>query len=105
MSAILKIPLNGGYVSTGADARSADDLESGELQSMSGAFYRKNDRGMAWKMPGRSEFGSAGTGTVKGIAICQFDEGGTDKLVASIGTTLVAATPGATGRLLRWLRG
>ena len=97
MSAILKLPLNGGYVSTGADARSADDLESGELQSMSGAFYRKNDRGMAWKMPGRSEFGSAGSGGVKGIAICQFDEGGTDKLVASIGTTLVAATPGATG--------
>ena len=97
MSAILKIPLNGGYVSTGADARSADDLESGELTSMRGAFYRKNDRGMAWKMPGRSEFGSAGSGGVKGIAICQFDEGGTDYLVASIGTTLVAATPGATG--------
>ena len=97
MSAILKIPLNGGYVSTGADARSADDLESGELVSMEGAFYRKNDRGMAWKMPGRSEFGSAGSTAVKGIAICQFDEGGTDKLVASIGTTLVAATPGATG--------
>jgi len=97
MSAILKIPLNGGYVSTGADARSADDLESGELTSMQGAFYRKNDRGMVWKMPGRSEFGSAGSGAVKGIAICLFDEGGTDRIVASIGTTLVSATPGATG--------
>lgn len=97
MSSILKLPLNGGYVSTGDEARSADDLEAGELVSMQGAFYRKNDRGQVWKMPGRTEFGSAGSGKVKGVAICQFDEGGTDKLVAAIGTTLVAATPGATG--------
>lgn len=97
MSSILNIPLSGGYVSTGTGARDASDLESGELQEMTGGYYRKNDPNQVWNMPGRTEFGSAGSTLVKGIAICQFDEGGTDNLVASIGTTLVSATPGATG--------
>ena len=97
MSNILPIPFNGGYVSTGTGARDASDLGTGELQEMTGGYYRKNDPNQVWNMPGRSLFGVAGSGAVKGLAICQFDEGGTDKLVASIGTTLVAATPGATG--------
>jgi len=96
MSAILKIPLNGGYVSTGTNGRAADSLDSGELVTMQSAYYRKNDPDQVWPMPGRSLFGSAGSTAIKGLAICQFDSG-TDKLVASIGTTLVAATPGATG--------
>ena len=97
MSSILDIPFSGGYVSTGTGARDASELDRGELQEMSGAYYRKNDPNQAWKMPGRALFGSAGGTTVKGIAICQFDSGGTDKLLASVGTTIVAATPGATG--------
>ena len=77
------ISLSQGYVSTGHKARSADKMERGELQSMLGAFYRKNDPNDPWKMPGRALFGSAGSGGIKGIAICQFD-GGNDKLVTSI---------------------
>ena len=97
MSSISKAPLNGGYVSTGTGARDASDLGPGELTKMSGSYYRKNDPNQAWKMPGRSVFGDAGSGGIKGISICQFDEGGTDRLVASIGTTLVSAVPGLTG--------
>ena len=97
MSHIVDIPFSGGYVSTGTGARDASSLDSGELAKMEAAYYRKNDPTQVWTMPGRTEFGSAGSGAVKGIAICQFDEGGTDKLLASIGTTLVAATPGFTG--------
>ena len=97
MSNILPIPFNGGYVSTGTGARDASDLEAGELQTMTGGYYRKNDPHQVWNMPGRSLFGSAGSGAVKGLAICQFDEGGVDRIVASIGTTLVSAPTGATG--------
>lgn len=97
MSAILEIPFSQGYVSTGDNATSAYDLKLGELAQMKGAFYRKNDAAQIWKMPGRVEFGSAGTGAIKGIAICQFDAGGTDQLVVSIGTDLVIATPGSSG--------
>jgi len=97
MSHILDIPFGNGYVSTGTGARDAASLQSGELAKMEAAYYRKNDPTQVWKMPGRALFGSAGATAVKGIAICQFDTGGTDKLVASIGTTLLAATPGATG--------
>jgi len=97
MSSILSIPFNGGYVSTGTGARDASTLDTGELVTMQSAYYRKNDPTQVWKMGGRTLFGSAGSTIVKGLAICQFDSGGTDKLVVSIGTTLVAATPGATG--------
>jgi hypothetical protein len=97
VSHILNIPFSGGYVSTGTGARDASDLDTGELQEMAGGYYKKNDPNQVWNIPGRLLFGSAGSGAVKGLAICQFDEGGTDKLVAAIGTTLVAATPGATG--------
>jgi hypothetical protein len=97
MSHILKAPFSQGYVSTGTNARAADDLDTGELTEMSGAFYRKNDANQVWKMPGRTLFGDAGSGTVKGIAICQFDSGGTDKLIASVGTSLYSASPGVTG--------
>ncbi len=64
---------------------------------MTGGYYRKNDPHQVWPIPDRDVFGSAGSTIVKGIAICQFDSGGTDKLLANIGTTVVAATPGATG--------
>lgn len=97
MSSILGVPFSGGYVSTGTNAKNAYDLDPGELVSMKGAFYRKNDPSQPWKMPGRALFGSAGSSIVKGLAICQFDSGGTDKLLASISTKIVAATPGSTG--------
>jgi hypothetical protein len=97
VSHILDIPFNGGYVSTGTGARDAASLDQGELAKMEAAYYRKNDPTQVWNMPGRSLFGSAGSTVVKGLAICQFDEGGTDKLLASISTKIVAATPGTTG--------
>ncbi len=93
MSHIIDVPVNGGYVTTGTGARSADKLGSGELVTMQSAYYKKNDPDQAWKMPGRSLFGSAGSTGIKGLAICQFDEGGTDKLVASVGTSYVGAVP------------
>jgi hypothetical protein len=97
MSSVVKARVDQGYVSSGTGSRDAADLRPGELAEMSGAFYRKNDPSQVWKMPGRAEFGDTGTTGVKGIAICQFDEGGTDRLIALAGTTLYAATPGLTG--------
>jgi hypothetical protein len=105
MSNIIPIPVNGGYVSTGTGARDASALDDGELQTMTGAYYRKNDPHQVWNIPGRSTFGSAGSTIVKGVAICQFDSGGTDKLLASISTTVVAATPGATGTFASLITG
>ena len=105
MSSILPIPFNGGYVSTGTGARDASTLDDGELVTMTGAYYRKNDPNQVWNIPGRSTFGSAGSTIVKGLAICQFDSGGTDKLLASISTTVVAATPGATGTFASLITG
>jgi hypothetical protein len=97
MSSILNVPLSQGYVSTGDNAKSAYSLEPGELVTMKGAYYRKNDASQPFKMPGRTLFGSTGGTEVIGLAICQFDEGGTDKLLASISTKIRAATPGASG--------
>jgi len=105
MSNILPIPFNGGYVSTGTGARDASTLDPGELATMTGGYYRKNDPTQVWNIPGRSTFGSAGSTIVKGVAICQFDSGGTDKLLASISTTVVAATPGATGTFASLITG
>ena len=97
MSNILPVPFHNGYVSTGTGARDASTLDSGELQTMTAAYYRKNDPTQVWNMPGRSTFASAGSTIVKGVAICQFDSGGTDRLLASISTKVVSATPGTTG--------
>lgn len=97
MPGLLDVPFSQGYVSTGDGAKNAYDLEAGELVSMRGAFYRKNDPSQPWSIPGRSLFGSAGDGPVNGLAICQFDEGGTDRLLASLSTKIVSATPGTSG--------
>lgn len=99
MSSILNSRFSGGYVSTGTGGRDASDLASGELQKMTGGYYRKDDPYQVWKMPGRALFGSAGSSGVKGIAVCQFDDGGTDLLLASIGTSIYSATPGSSGSL------
>ena len=105
MSQILDVPFGRGYVSTGTAAKSAYDLDAGELVTMKGAFYRKNDPNQPFKMKGRSAFGDTGGSAVNGLAICQFDEGGTDKLLASLSTQIVAATPGATGTFTSLITG
>lgn len=105
MSNILDVPVSQGYVSTGDKATAADSLQRGELAAMSGAFYRKNDPTQAWKILGRSTFGDAGSGRVDGIAVCQFDDGGVDKLIAAVGTSWMAATPGATGTFVSLVTG
>jgi len=98
MSSILNVRFDGGYVSTGTGGRDASDLDAGELQQMSGAYYRKDDPHQAWKMNGRSLFASTGVSSgIKGIAICQFDEEGFDKILALSGTVLYGATPGLSG--------
>ncbi len=97
MSSILNVRFGGGYVSTGTGGRDASDLDQGELQSMSGAYYRKDDPHQAWKMAGRTLFGSTVSGRVNGVVVCQFDEAGSDKLLASVGTKIYGAVPGITG--------
>lgn len=97
MSSILPFPFSGGYVSTGDGARSPYDLDAGELVSMQGAYYRKNDPTQPWKMAGRSLFGAAGSGAVNGLAICQFDEGGIDRVVALMTGKIASAPTGTTG--------
>ena len=39
---IIEVPLNQGYVTTGTGARDLD-LSKGELATMRGGYYRKND--------------------------------------------------------------
>lgn len=97
MSHIVDVVLSQGYVSTGGTGSNAYDLEPGELTKMYGAFYRKNDPKQVWKIPGRTQFANTDDGKVKGIAICQFDEGGTDRLIASATTTWYSSIPGAIG--------
>ncbi len=97
MSQIMNVRFGGGYVSTGTGGRDASDLDDGELQSMSGAYYRKDDPHQAWKMPGRSLFGATEAGRVNGVAVCQFDGDGADKILAAVGTKIYGATPGSSG--------
>ena len=84
---------NGGLVTSQDRSR----LREGEMQQATGIYYKAGDE-RAWKIPGRSAFGNTGTGDdVTGLALCQFDSGGLDKLLALSDGTLFSATPGATG--------
>jgi hypothetical protein len=90
----LIVPFSGGYVS----ARDRNDLRPGELQTATGIYYKPGDPARAHKVGGRTEFADTSSAAkIKGLALCQFDSGGTDYLVALSGTTLYGATPGATG--------
>ncbi len=90
----ITFPFNQGYVSS----RGRETLKPGELQTATGIYYKPGDPERAHKLQGRSAFDQVDTAAVvKGLALCQFDSGGTDKLVALHGTTLWGATPGATG--------
>jgi hypothetical protein len=78
-------------------SRDRAQLSPGELQQATGIYHKPGDQ-RAWKLPGRSEFDDTGSGSdVTGLALCQFDAGGTDKLLALSNGTLYSATPGATG--------
>lgn len=90
----IQIRFNEGYVS----ARDRSELAPGECRALTGYQYLGADTTRIHKMAGRAAFGTAGANAaVKGLVLCQFDSGGTDKLVALTGTTLVSATPGITG--------
>lgn len=90
----LTIPLNGGYVSS----RDRAALVPGELQEATGWRYKPGDGERISTATARSTFGSTGSSAIiKGLALCKYDTGGTDRLLAYSGTVIYSATPGATG--------
>lgn len=90
----LTIPFNGGYVSS----RDRADLQPGELQEATGWRYKPGDGSRISTATARSSFGDTGSAAIiKGLALCKYDTGGTDRLLAYSGTTIYSATPGATG--------
>lgn len=79
-------------------SRDRADLAPGEAVGMTGLYYKPGDSVRAWKIPGRSQFGdTASAAKVKGLALCKYDTGGTDRLIAYSGTAYYSATPGTTG--------
>jgi hypothetical protein len=98
----ITVPFSQGLVT----ARDANDLQPGELQTAEGIYYKPGDTGRAHKIPGRSSFGDTGSAAaIKGVALCKFDSGGTDYLLAHSGTKVYAATPGATGTFSELITG
>jgi hypothetical protein len=90
----LKRTYNGG-LNTAADR---GELAGNEMTVATGVYYKPGDPLRAHKLPGRSTFGDTSSAAkVGGIALCQFDSGGTDLLLALSSGTLYKATPGATG--------
>jgi hypothetical protein len=84
---------SGGYVSS----RDRSDLQPGELQTADEVYYKPGDPSRIWRLPGRSEFmDTASAARILGIALCKFDSGGSDRVVALSGTTLYGGTPGTT---------
>lgn len=90
--------LNFGFNQGLVTARGRETLGPGELQTATGLYYKPGDQDRAHKIMGRSLFDDISAGIVKGLALCQFDAGGTDELVAFHGTSYFGApNPGATG--------
>lgn len=89
---VLSVPFNQGYVSS----RDPLTLEPGELQQAKGVYYKPNDQ-RAWKIPGRSLFGTADPdGAIQDLALLKFDAPATDFLIAKIVGKIVKAAPGLT---------
>jgi len=80
------------------DSRDRKDLVNGECQQATGVYYKPGNPSDIHKLGGRSTFGDTSTAAkIDGLALCQFDSGGTDKLLALSGSVLYGATPGVTG--------
>ena len=85
---------NGGVVTS----RDRSALEEDELQQATGIMLKPGDTSRVHKIGGRTVFADSGVGLpVKGMALCQFDPGGTDKLLAYAANTVFGATPGLSG--------
>lgn len=79
-------------------ARDRSDIGPDEMVESTGGFYRPGDAVRIHKLGGRSVFDEVLASTeVKGLALCQFDSGGTDLLIGFAGTDFYKSTPGATG--------
>lgn len=79
----------GGYV----DSRDRSDLAPDECQANSGAWYRPGDPD-PWKFDGRSVVGISPTSlAIRGLALCQFEGGVGDLLIALSGTDLYSKDP------------
>ena len=78
-------------------SRTPQDLPDGYLQSSVGGFYAPGDPVTLRKIKGRTAFGTAQGGVkVKGLALCQFDNG-SDLVIAYTGTKYSKAPAGVTG--------
>ena len=97
-----QLTFNNGLVT----ARSDSDLGPGELTAATGIYYKPGDTTRAHKIGGRATFGTvSASAAVNGLALCLFDDGGTDYLVAQSGTSLYRATPGLTGTFAAFVTG
>lgn len=96
------LPFQGGAVTSREPAL----LTPGELQQAANLYYKPGDTTRIWKLNGRSSFGSTGSAVrVKGLALCLFDTGGTDLLLAESGTVIYKATPGVSGAFSSFVTG
>ena len=92
MSAVTVIPVSGGLVT----AKDPALLDAGELTRADDAEYHPNDPAL-WKIRGRAAFNStAEASSIKGLRYLEFD-GGTDLLVAHVGTAYRQATAATSG--------
>ena len=81
-------------------AKDPSEVGQGELVQSTGGYYRPGDDRL-WKIGGVVEFGDTGSGKkIDGVELLQYDEGGSDRVVALSDGTLYGATilgSGATG--------
>lgn len=79
------------------DSRPPELLRKGEMQKSEGGYYKPGDPVQLHKLPAPRVFGDTGSAKkVDGVAVCQFDDGGTDKLLALSDGVLYGATPGVS---------
>ncbi len=78
-------------------AKDASQLDPGEMAPCTGVFYKPGDT-RAHKIGGTVEFDDSTSGKkIDGVALLQFDEGGTDKVVALSNKVLYGANLTGTG--------
>lgn len=86
-------------LSRGVQTGTPDEYaQNGDLNSAAGAYYEPGEVYSIFKQRGRSRFGTTGSSSrIKGLALCKFDQGGIDRLLALSGTAIYSASPGRTG--------
>lgn len=81
-----------------ATSKSPEAIEANELVSGVGIWLPPGSANRVEKILGRSDFGSvSGLLPIDGLALCLFDTGAGDKLIAYAGSGLYSAVPGESG--------